>query len=541
MTISKTQRIEVQTGTRARVSSQESIMMNKILKRSVLMLLILTGFAALGYRGNAQKLQGNRVPAIPRTWVDAEISELEVPLADPIGSPKHISAEYYYRIPVRPIYKSYTVYAPRPEPAGYIANLLRQEQEVVWGTDKNGVEHAPPLKTEADWIRAGEMVFDAPIVYDGITAAADVREPEWYSKTGVLLTRDGVMPFYRYVIREKGKLELGRLSCVSCHTRVMPDGTTLKGAQGNIPFDRARAYAFRTGRFKLEEARILERGLFGAPWLRPDPNDRLDQMSLEQISAVHEGIPPGVLGRHRSSAFYPVQVPDLIGVQARTYLDRSGLQQHRSIVDMMRYAALNQGGDDLASFGGFVPVARDFRTLPDPTTQGRYSDEQLYALALYIYSLVPPPNPNQFDALAQRGQEIFRSEGCAGCHTPPLYTSNKLTPVDGFSVPKEHKQKYAVLPFSLGTDPELTLKTRRGTGYYKVPSLKGVWYRGPFEHSGSVATLEDWFDPKRLRDDYMPTGFKGYGVKTRAVKGHEFGLLLSAEDKRALIAFLKTL
>jgi len=56
-----------------------------------------------------------------------------------------------------------------------------------------------------------------------------------------------------------------------------------------------------------------------------------------------------------------------------------------------------------------------------------------------------------------------------------------------------------------------------------------------------VATLEDFFDPKRLRDDYTPTGFKGYGVKTRAVKGHEFGLKLSADDKNALIAFLKTL
>jgi hypothetical protein len=56
-----------------------------------------------------------------------------------------------------------------------------------------------------------------------------------------------------------------------------------------------------------------------------------------------------------------------------------------------------------------------------------------------------------------------------------------------------------------------------------------------------VATLEDWFDLRRLRDDYVPTGFKGYGVKNRSVKGHEFGLTLSAEDKVALIAFLKTL
>jgi hypothetical protein len=44
-----------------------------------------------------------------------------------------------------------------------------------------------------------------------------------------------------------------------------------------------------------------------------------------------------------------------------------------------------------------------------------------------------------------------------------------------------------------------------------------------------------------LRDDYTHTGFKGYGVKTRAGKGHEFGLKLSANEKKALIAFLKTL
>jgi cytochrome c peroxidase len=93
----------------------------------------------------------------------------------------------------------------------------------------------------------------------------------------------------------------------------------------------------------------------------------------------------------------------------------------------------------------------------------------------------------------------------------------------------------------LGLDPGLALKTRKGTGYYKVPSLKGVWYRGPLEHSGSIATLEDWFDPNRLKDDYVPTGWNPPGVKARAIPGHRFGLNLSPEDKRALIAFLKTL
>ena len=56
-----------------------------------------------------------------------------------------------------------------------------------------------------------------------------------------------------------------------------------------------------------------------------------------------------------------------------------------------------------------------------------------------------------------------------------------------------------------------------------------------------MATLEDWFDAARLHEDYIPTSWKGYGVKTRAVKGHEFGLKLSNEDKNALIAFLRTL
>lgn len=90
------------------------------------------------------------------------------------------------------------------------------------------------LNTDEDWIRVGEIVFDAAVVYDGITTAGDVQEPDWYAKTGVLLTSEAVMPFYRYVIRQKGQIELGRLACASCHTRVLPNGTTLKGAQGNF-------------------------------------------------------------------------------------------------------------------------------------------------------------------------------------------------------------------------------------------------------------------------------------------------------------------
>ena len=114
-------------------------------------------------------------------------------------------------------------------------------------------------------------------------------------------------------------------------------------------------------------------------------------------------------------------------------------------------------------------------------------------------------------------------------------------PVRGFAVPPGDRERFAIMPTAIGTDATLTLRTRRGTGYYKVPSLRGVWYRGPFEHNGSVATIEDWFDPRRLDDDYVPTGFRVVGAKSRPVPGHVIGLDLSDAEKAALIAFLRTL
>jgi len=273
-------------------------------------------------------------------------------------------------------------------------------------------------------------------------------------------------------------------------------------------------------------------------------------MSVEEIAATHAAIPAGVFARQGTSVLSPPHIPDLIGIRARHYLDSTGLQQHRGILDLMRYAALNQGADRLANYDGFVPAdIPNFSRLPNPDKlsglagqpNDRYSDEQLYALAQYLYSLQPPPNPNKFDAAASQGQKVFEREACGRCHTPPLYTNNKLTLAEGFTAPTGAEKKYDILPISVGTDPNLALRTRRGTGYYKVPSLKGLWYRSMFGHSGWCATLEDWFDPRRTRDDYVPTGFKPYGAKSYAVKGHTFGLNLSEADRKALIAFLKTL
>jgi hypothetical protein len=172
--------------------------------------------------------------------------------------------------------------------------------------------------------------------------------------------------------------------------------------------------------------------LFGRPW-EPDPAAPYRSLTLDDYAEFHEAIPPGVLARHRSSVFDPVQVPDLIGVRNRRYLDRSGLQTHQSIVDLMRYGALNQGGDDLASFGGFLPSGKDNTQLPPASSQTRYSDDHRYALARYLYALTPPPNPNKPGPLTEEGRRIFERERCSTCHTPPLYTNNRLLPVLRFS------------------------------------------------------------------------------------------------------------
>jgi hypothetical protein len=308
----------------------------------------------------------------------------------------------------------------------------------------------------------------------------------------------------------------------------MADGALLKGAQGNFPADRVladnlrrQAAASKDPAALLDGIRLGQRTFYAMPWLTPDPIARVASMSIDEIARVYDAVPAGASTRVNLSLFAPAQIPDLIGVQERRFLDHTGLVQQRSIADLMRYIAIVQGANGFDRFGDFLLVD----PVPDPAKMDRYSDEQLYALARYLYSLKPPANPNRATAVSQRGRRIFAREGCNACHTAPLYTSNALTPVAGFTIPDEHRRRYRIIDRPVGTDPELALRTRKGTGYYKVPSLEGAWYRGPFQHAGAVKTLDEWFDPSR----------------PARVPGHLFGVALTADDRRALIAFLETL
>lgn len=481
---------------------------------------------------------------IPRTWDIEAIEEAHINPPDSSVEVVYAQEEYYNALPEHIIYKTYPVYAKDYEPPGYKDSLKQLEPEILFDLSE--------IKTQEDWIKAGEQVFFWPanITTDDPIFNGNHLDSAYLAASGDPITKDGIYPFAKYVISEKDKLGYGDLSCATCHTRVIDDGTVIIGAQGNHAFDAGFGYLVEKYQFPIE---IVNNGMYqlvGAPWSPANKELALSRTSEELIADLYSR-PNGVMTRQGVGYQLPVSVPSLIGIKDIKYLDNTGLMRHESPVDLMRYAALNQGMDMLTSYDGFIPLGiENFTKLPPPDKWDnpfgydpkRYSDAQLYALTQYIYSLEPPENPYQFpEEIVKRGEQIFLEQGCVTCHTPPLYTNNMLTPVDGFDPPQSHLEKYDIFNISVETDPSTSLNSRRGTGYYKIPSLRGLWFKGPFFHNGELASLEDIFDPQRLEDTYVPTGYKPAKVSTKAVKGHDFGMSLTANDKTALLTFLKTL
>ncbi len=100
-------------------------------------LLILAGLGTAAQSGQV----------IPAFW-DAELlHDYELPLATPGMSPTHVSRDYYYALAERPLFKSYPIYHPDREPAGYLERLRQAEPERLFDP--------AILKTDADWIAAG--------------------------------------------------------------------------------------------------------------------------------------------------------------------------------------------------------------------------------------------------------------------------------------------------------------------------------------------------------------------------------------------------
>lgn len=485
--------------------------------------------------------QSAQVVTAPKIWDDNELATWAVPVAGLGVPPSFLSEREYYALPVDNL-RTYPVYHPDYEPDGYRAWLKKQGPQPLIMPEK--------LKTESDWISAGKQVFeqldiaisrtDDPIVLDHFSDAAAI---DFYrDEHGDVLDKNGVILTYRWVVDTDNKLKISLSSCSSCHTQLMPDGSLLAGAPSNYDLSFSPAADFLLAKLKKSTVSEGENfyAQFGVPWREDDIHARFREMSDEDLKTFRTLESGGVVGsyfaRFNGSPFFTTRMGDLIGVKDYRYLETTATHLNRGPADIARYCTLVEFAD-VGAFGSHHMVT------PEGVLRVRPPDEAMYAMALYLYSLKPPPSPYPFNANAQRGKTIFESEGCNECHSPPTYTNNKLVAVPGFEPSMDDLQsdRLDISTRRVGTDPGLALQTRKGTGYYRIPSLRGAWYRISFEHSGSIGSLEDWFDPRRLRDDYVPSGWRGPGIKARAVPGHPFGHDLSDEDKAALIAFLRTL
>ena len=195
----------------------------------------------------------------------------------------------------------------------------------------------------------------------------------------------------------------------------------------------------------------------------------------------------------------PVAIPDLWGLRDQTFFTQAGT---------------------LRSAGTITLAVRQETQLIETAHQRVRPPRALaWALAVYLTALEPPPAQARARDAAQvaRGRALFEAQ-CQSCHANASGGGDLVTADE------------------VGTDPALASGSARGTGRYRPPALVRVRDAGPYLHDGSVATLDDLFDPARLASTWT-RGVVGAG----AVPGHAFGTRGSVRDRRAIVAWLETL
>ena len=223
-----------------------------------------------------------------------------------------------------------------------------------------------------------------------------------------------------------------------------------------------------------------------------------------------------------------------------------------------------------------------FTMVPEngPDFYRRHEDNFRDVLA-YITSLRPPKYSGPIDAdLVHRGQAVF-SDNCAHCHgtygSEWTYPNRRIPiaeigtdPVRLTALPVSGRTRYDNSWFAREANGQKQKNTVDPDGYV-APPLDGVWASAPYFHNGSVPTLwgvlnsDDrptvWrpnstaMDTERIgltvdvvnevpqnetdrvrRRSYFDTRLFG---KSNA--GHTFPDALSADEKRAVLEYLKTL
>jgi hypothetical protein len=186
----------------------------------------------------------------------------------------------------------------------------------------------------------------------------------------------------------------------------------------------------------------------------------------------------------------------------------------------------------------------------------------------YISTVQAPAYPFPIDReLAARGQAVYGS-ACASCHAPGGARTGTVVPLAEIGTDRHRLDMWtkpsAAAYNAYGEGHTWKFSHFRTTeGYVSVP-LEGLWLRAPYLHNGSVPSLTDLLEPVSARplqfwrgyDVYDPVrvGFvtNGAAAEREATffdvrlpgnsnAGHVYGTTLPADDKRALLEFMKTL
>ena len=211
------------------------------------------------------------------------------------------------------------------------------------------------------------------------------------------------------------------------------------------------------------------------------------------------------------------------------------------------------------------------------TTPPTIDQESLKRIENDLLDFKPPPYPYPIDTeLSARGSALYQ-QYCLECHgrsgtdfagaqvgkvTPLAQIGTDAWRLDSYTYDLAANQGALYAGYE-----EYRFKNFRKTyGYANMP-LDGLWLRAPYLHNGSVPTLHDLLEPAAQRptlfyrgnDLYDPinvgfvTSLEREGdqayfrydiqVAGNSNQGHEgarYGTELSADEKRALIEYLKT-
>lgn len=189
-------------------------------------------------------------------------------------------------------------------------------------------------------------------------------------------------------------------------------------------------------------------------------------------------------------------------------------------------------------------------------------------LVKYLGEKQAPEYPFPIDRdLAQSGKAVFDAN-CARCHAsertgtrvPVAEVGTDAERLKTWSEKAAIESNKVVRNFGIER-PGLVENEPSG---YIAAFLDGIWLRAPYLHNGSVPTLRDMLKPAAERpkvfyrgyDVYDPenVGFVSQGREAERIgtrydvtersngnQGHEFGTNLPAQEKDALIEYLKTL